>query len=151
MFKEKINMKQNITISSEDAEFIEFAFSLVNTSRYPSFTKVTEVYNRVFNKQLSSTSCGACIRQRILELKATLDKINAEILKEEETETITDIPYNTENQTNNEIKNGGAIKKESKEVEEKSEEDQGVEESEQLKEKKLKRGRPSKNNQGSAS
>ena len=141
-------MKQNITISSEDAEFIEFAFSLVNTSRYPSFTKVTEVYNRVYNKQLSSTSCGACIRQRILELKATLDKINAEILKEKETETITDIPYNTENKENNKIKNGGEIKKESKEVEEKSTEDQGVEEAEQ---KKPKRGRPSKNNQGSAS
>ena len=145
-------MKQNITISSEDAEFIEFAFSLVNTSRYPSFTKTTDVYNRVFNKQLSSTSCAQCIRQRILELKATLDKINAEILKEEETETITDIPYNTDNKENNEIKKtGGEIKKESKEVEEKSEEDQGVEEAEQLKEKKLKRGRPSKNNQGSAS
>ena len=141
-------MKQNITISSEDAEFIEFAYSLINSAKYPSFTKVTEVYNRVYNKQLSSTSCGACIRQRILELKATLDKINAEILKEEETETITDIPYNTENHKNNEIKNGGEIKKESKEVEEKSEEDQGVEESEQ---KKPKRGRPSKNNQGSAS
>ena len=141
-------MKQNITISSEDAEFIEFAYSLINSAKYPSFTKVTEVYNRVYKKQLSSTSCGACIRQRILELKATLDKINAEILKEEETETITDIPYNTENHKNNEIKNGGEIKKESKEVEEKSEEDQGVEEAEQ---KKLKRGRPSKNNQGSAS
>ena len=141
-------MKQNITISSEDAEFIEFAFSLINSAKFPSFTKVTEVYNRVFNKQLSSTSCGVCIRQRILELKATLDKINAEILKKEETETITDIPYSTENQTNNEIKNGGEIKKESKEVEEKSAEDQGVEEAEQ---KKPKRGRPSKNNQGSAS
>ena len=141
-------MKQNITISSEDAEFIEFAYSLINSAKYPSFTKVTEVYNRVYNKQLSSTSCGACIRQRILELKATLDKINAEILKKEETETITDIPYSTENQTNNKIKNGGEIKKESKEVEEKSEEDQGVEEPEQ---KKPKRGRPSKNNQGSAS
>ena len=141
-------MKQNITISSEDAEFIEFAFSLVNSAKYPSFTKVTEVYNRVYNKQLSSTSCGACIRQRILELKATLDKINAEILKEEETETITNVPYSTENKINNKIKSGGEIKKESKEVEEKSEEDQGVEESEQ---KKPKRGRPSKNNQGSAS
>ena len=139
-------MKQNITISSEDAEFIEFAYSLINSARYPSFTKVTEVYNRVYNKQLSSTSCGACIRQRILELKATLDKLNEEILKE--TETITDIPYSTENQINNKIKNGGEIKEESKEVEEKSEEDQGVEESEQ---KKPKRGRPSKNNQGSAS
>ena len=138
-------MKQNITISSEDAEFIEFAFSLVNSAKYPSFTKVTEVYNRVYNKQLSSTSCGACIRQRILELKATLDKINAEILKEKETETITDIPSNTENK---EIKNGGEINENGKEVEEKSEEDQGVEEAEQ---KKPKRGRPSKNNQGSAS
>ena len=133
-------MKQNITISSEDAEFIEFAYSLINSAKYPSFTKVTEVYNRVFNKQLSSTSCGSCVRQRILELKNTLDKLNEEILKEKEIILLKE---------NNEIKNGGEIKKESKEVEEKSEEDQGVEESEQL--KKPKRGRPSKNNQGSAS
>ena len=141
-------MKQNITISSEDAKFIEFAYSLINSAKYPSFTKVTEVYNRVYNKQLSSTSCGACIRQRILELKATLDKINAEILKEEETETITNVPYSTENKINNKIKSGGEINENGKEVEEKSEEDQGVEEAEQ---KKPKRGRPSKNNQGSAS
>ena len=138
-------MKQNITISSEDAEFIEFAYSLINSAKFPSFTKVTEVYNRVYNKQLSSTSCGACIRQRILELKNTLDKLNEEILKEKEEEII---PSNTENKENNKIKSGGEIKKESKEVEEKSEEDQGVEEAEQ---KKPKRGRPSKNNQGSAS
>ena len=139
-------MKQNITISSEDAEFIEFAFSLVNSAKFPSFTKVTEVYNRVYNKQLSSTSCGACIRQRILELKNTLDKLNEEILKEKEI-----IPL-AENHKNNEIKKtGGEINENGKEVEKKSEEDQGVEESEQLKEKKLKRGRPSKNNQVSAS
>ena len=138
-------MKQNITISSEDAEFIEFAYSLINSAKYPSFTKVTEVYNRVYNKQLSSTSCGSCIRQRILELKNTLDKLNEEILKEKEEKEI--IPL-AENHKNNEIKNGGEIKEESKEVEEKSEEDQGVEESEQ---KKPKRGRPSKSNQGSAS
>ena len=137
--------QQTITISSEDAEFIEFAYSLINSAKYPSFTKVTEVYNRVYNKQLSSTSCGACIRQRILELKNTLDKLNEEILKETEEKEI--IPL-AENYKNNEIKNGGEIKEESKEVEEKSEEDQGVEESEQ---KKPKRGRPSKNNQGSAS
>lgn len=83
-------MKQNIIISSEDAEFIEFAYSLVNTSRYPSFTKVTEVYNRVYNKQLSSTSCGSCIRQRVLELKATLDRLNMEILKDKEDDKVND-------------------------------------------------------------
>ena len=135
-------MKQNITISSEDAKFIEFAFSLVNSAKYPSFTKVTEVYNRVYNKQLSSTSCAQCIRQRILELKATLDKINAEILKEKEEKEIILLKENKE------IKNGGGINENGKEVEEKAEEDQGVEEAEQ---KKPKRGRPSKNNQGSAS
>ena len=77
-------MKQNITMSSEDAEFIEFAYSLINGAKYPSFTKVTEVYNRVYNKQLSSTSCGSCIRQRILELKATLDRLNKEILEDKQ-------------------------------------------------------------------
>ena len=138
-------MKQNITISSEDAEFIEFAYSLINSAKYPSFTKVTEVYNRVYNKQLSSTSCGACVRQRILELKNTLDKLNEEILKEKEEKEIILL---TEDKENNEIKSGGEINENGKEVEEKSEEDQGVEESEQ---KKPKRGRPSKNNQGSAS
>ena len=134
-------MKQNITISSEDAEFIEFAYSLINSARYPSFTKVTEVYNRVYNKQLSSTSCGACVRQRILELKNTLDKLNEEILKEKEEKIIL-------LNKNKEIKSGGGINENGKEVEEKSEEDQGVEEAEQ---KKPKRGRPSKTNQGSAS
>lgn len=135
-------MKQNITISSEDAEFIEFAYSLINSAKYPSFTKVTEVYNRVYNKQLSSTSCGACIRQRVLELKNTLDKLNEEILKEKEEKEI--IPSNTENKINNKIKSGGEINENGKEVEEKSEEDQRVEESEQ---KKPKRGRPSKKEQ----
>ena len=135
-------MKQNITISSEDAEFIEFAYNLVNSAKFPSFTKVTEVYNRVYNKQLSSTSCAQCIRQRILELKATLDKLNEEILKEKEEKEIILL------KENNKIKNGGEINENGKKVEEKSEENQGVEEAEQ---KKSKRGRPSKNNQGSAS
>lgn len=135
-------MKQNITISSEDAEFIEFAYKLCNSAKYPSFTKVTEVYNRVYNKQLSSTSCAQCIRQRILELKATLDKINEEILKEKEEKEIILL------KENNKIKHGGEINENGKKVEEKSEEDPVVEESEQ---KKPKRGRPSKNNQGSAS
>lgn len=84
MFKKNLSMKQNITISSEDAEFIEFAYKLCNSAKYPSFTKVTEVYNRVYNKQLSSTSCAQCIRQRILELKATLDRLNKEILEDKQ-------------------------------------------------------------------
>lgn len=136
-------MKQNIIISSEDAEFIEFAYKLCNSAKYPSFTKVTEVYNRVYNKQLSSTSCGACIRQRILELKNTLDKLNEEILKEKEEEEIILL---AENQINNKPKHGGEINENGKKVEEKSAEDQSVEEAEQTV-NKPKRGRPSKKEQ----
>ena len=87
-------------INNKDAEFIEFAYNLVNSAKFPSFTKVTEVYNRVYNKQLSSTSCGQCIRQRILELKATLDRINKEILddKQKENDKINDDKVATDKQ-----------------------------------------------------
>lgn len=61
-------------ISAEDIEFINYAYSLVNSARYPSFQRVTEVYNRLTGKRVNNTSCGSCIRSRILELKNILDK-----------------------------------------------------------------------------
>lgn len=73
-------MKTIKEITSEDVEFINFAYSLINSARYPSFQKVTDTYNRVFGKNLSNTSCGSCIRQRIFELKEALDKLNKEIV-----------------------------------------------------------------------
>lgn len=71
-----------VQITSEDAEFIEFAYSLINSARYCSFTKLTEVYNRVFGKNVNVTNCGSCMRQRVLELKKALDELNKEILQD---------------------------------------------------------------------
>lgn len=73
-------MRPIVQMTSEDVKFIEFAYSLINSARYPSFMKVTETYNRVFGTKLANTSCGSCMRQRVLELKAALDKYNKEAL-----------------------------------------------------------------------
>lgn len=66
-------MKQ-YNITPEQAEFIEKAYSLINSAKYPSFSKVTDTYNEVFGTRLKQTSCGSCIRSRILDLKKALDK-----------------------------------------------------------------------------
>ncbi len=76
-----------IEINDEDITFINFAYSLINSARYPSFEKVTSTYNKIFGKNLSNTSCGSCIRQRILEMKDALDKLNNDICPKEKKET----------------------------------------------------------------
>lgn len=76
-------------INSEDIEFISFAYSLINSAKFPSFQKVTETYNKVFGTRLNNTSCSQCIRQRVLELKSAIDKFE-EILKEKENDKVND-------------------------------------------------------------
>lgn len=66
-------MKQ-YNITPEQEEFIERAYSLINSAKFPSFSKVTDTYNEVFGTRLKQTSCGSCIRSRILDLKKALDK-----------------------------------------------------------------------------
>lgn len=73
-------MKKIVQLTSEDAEFIEFAYSLINSARYCSFQKLTEVYSRVFGQRRTVSSCGSCNRQMVLELKEALDKLNKEIV-----------------------------------------------------------------------
>ena len=62
----------NITFTPEDVDITEKFIQIKNKGYYASGEQVTEVYNRVFKKNLSSTSCGSCIRQRITELEGAL-------------------------------------------------------------------------------
>lgn len=87
-------------INKEDREFILFAHSLINKARYPSFEKVTETYNRVFGTSLKSTSCGTCVRQRILDLKKELDKV---LNYEKENASSQNISTSNEKNENNEL------------------------------------------------
>lgn len=83
-------------INNEDVKFVDFAYSLINSAKYPSFQKVTETYNKIFGTKLNNTSCGSCIRQRILELKSAIDKFNEKLL-EKENDKVNDDKVATDN------------------------------------------------------
>ena len=71
-------------ISEEDREKIRKFEEIKNKGMYASGVEVTEVYNRVLNKRLPSTNCGSCIRQRVQEMVAALNKEEEQERKAEE-------------------------------------------------------------------
>lgn len=54
-------------LSEEDRKFLEWAKQL-EKDHYPSFDKVVELYNRVFDQKRPITNCLACIKQMLEEL-----------------------------------------------------------------------------------
>lgn len=54
-------------LSDEDRKFLEWAKQL-EKDHYPSFDKVVELYNRVFDQKRPITNCLACIKQMLEEL-----------------------------------------------------------------------------------
>ena len=71
-------------ISEEDRLKIRKFEEIKNKGMYASGVEVTEVYNRVLNKRLPSTNCGSCIRQRVQEMVAALNKEEEQEKKAEE-------------------------------------------------------------------
>ena len=78
-------------LTDEDIEYIKFARSVLNKAHYPSSEKVTEVYNRVYSdsntfKKLSNTSCGSCIRQRVMKMFNDMENVLKKMENKNETE-----------------------------------------------------------------
>ena len=65
-------MMNGYTWTSEDVKLVEKFIEIRNRGFYCDGGQLTEVYNRVLNKRVASTSCGSCIRQRIGELEMAL-------------------------------------------------------------------------------
>lgn len=61
-----------IIFTPEDVDITEKFIQIKNKGYYASGEQVTEVYNRVLHKNVTPTSCGSCIRQRISELEGAL-------------------------------------------------------------------------------
>ena len=59
-------------MTQEDIKFIEKAIEIRNKGMFVNSTELTDVYNRVLNKNLRPSNCGSCIRQRIGELEGAL-------------------------------------------------------------------------------
>lgn len=61
-------------IGKEDRELIEELFSKFNKGERIKSQVLTDLYNRVTGKNLTNTSCGSCLRQRLFELVDILNK-----------------------------------------------------------------------------
>lgn len=69
--------------TKEDIEKIEKFISIKNRGYYADGGQVTEVYNRVLEKNVNVTNCGSCLRGRIQELEAALNHFK-ELTKRQE-------------------------------------------------------------------
>lgn len=59
-------------MNDNDIKLIEKFIDIRNRGYYCDGGQVTEVYNRVLNKNLRPSNCSSCIRQRISELEVAL-------------------------------------------------------------------------------
>lgn len=74
--------------TKEDIELIEKFIEIRNKGYYADGKQVTEVYNRVLEKNVNVTNCGSCLRQRVGELQQALDQFKR--LSEAKTEEKVD-------------------------------------------------------------
>lgn len=68
-----------MTITSEDVKLIEKFIKIKNSGYYCNGGEVTAVYNRVLGKNVQSTNCSSCIRQRIGELENALNRFKKQM------------------------------------------------------------------------
>lgn len=76
--------------TSDDVRMVEKFIEIKNRGLYCDGGQLTEVYNRVLDRKVNPTNCGSCIRQRINELEAALNKFKmlSEELKEQEVDNV---------------------------------------------------------------
>ena len=72
--------------SKEDIELVEKFIEIKNKGYYCDGAQLTQVYNRVLEKNVNVTNCGSCLRVRVGELEAALNQFKAlsEKTKQEE-------------------------------------------------------------------
>lgn len=58
--------------NSEDIKLVEKFIEIRNRGYFCDGGQLTEVYNRVLEKNLPPTNCGSCMRHRISELETAL-------------------------------------------------------------------------------
>lgn len=59
--------------SKEDIELIEKFIEIKNKGFYADGKQLTEVYNRVLERNVNITNCGSCLRGRVQELENALN------------------------------------------------------------------------------
>lgn len=76
--------------TSEDVSMVEKFIEIKNKGYYCDGTQLTNVYNRVLEKNVPPTNCGSCMRARISELETALNSFKKTLeVKEEPKAKIT--------------------------------------------------------------
>lgn len=75
--------------NKQDIEIVEKFISIKNKGLYADGGQVTEVYNRVLDKQVRPTNCGSCIRGRIQELENALNAFKRIVEAQKQAEPTT--------------------------------------------------------------
>lgn len=70
--------------TKEDIERIEKFIEIKNRGYYADGGQVTEVYNRVLERNVNVTNCGSCLRGRIQELENALNHFKELSKRQEE-------------------------------------------------------------------
>ena len=71
--------------TNEDIVLVEKFIDIKNRGFYCDGTQLTNVYNRVLEKNVPPTNCGSCMRARISELETALNQFKKTLeVKEDE-------------------------------------------------------------------
>ena len=70
--------------TNEDVTMVEKFIEIKNRGFYCDGTQLTNVYNRVLEKNVPPTNCGSCMRARISELETALNSFKKTLEVKEE-------------------------------------------------------------------
>ena len=77
--------------TNEDVKLVEKFIDIKDRGYYVEGYQLTQVYNRVLEKNVQPTNCGSCLRQRINELQVALQQFKKSIeVNSEASEGITE-------------------------------------------------------------
>lgn len=68
--------------TNEDVVMVEKFIDIKNRGYYCDGGQLTDVYNRVLEKNAPPTNCGSCMRNRINELEIALNQFKKTLEKE---------------------------------------------------------------------
>ena len=70
--------------TQEDIDKVRKFIDIKNRGHYAETHELTDVYNRVLEKRVTNTTCGSCLRQRVIELEKALRQYEAQLMKQQE-------------------------------------------------------------------
>ena len=77
--------------TNEDVKLVEKFIDIKDRGYYVEGYELTQVYNRVLEKNVQPTNCGSCLRQRINELQVALQQFKKSIeVNSEASEEVSD-------------------------------------------------------------